>query len=144
MNFNVSAGYIDQEGIELAQNFKRYTFAANSDIKVGDRFKFGESLTFGSANRLVQSEPGAAAAYHAASNVPFFPIYDENGPQGYSYVSEETVGNAMWSYPSADRQIVAINDLRNNASPIILPLSELSMSTASILLSITLQLAITL
>ena len=114
MNFNISAGYIDQEGIELAQNFKRYTFAANSDIKVGDRFKFGESLTFGSANRLVQSEPGAAAAYHAASNVPFFPIYDENGPQGYSYVSEETVGNAMWSYPSADRQIVAINDLRNN------------------------------
>ncbi len=112
MNFSVSAGYLDQKGIELAQNFERYTFSANSDIKVGKHFKFGESLTYGRADRLVQSEPGGAAAFNAASTVPFFPIYDPNGPLGYSVVSEETVGNALWE--GGDRQIIALNDLRSN------------------------------
>ena len=116
MNFSVSAGYLDQKGIELAQNFERYTFTANSDIKVGKYFKFGESLTYGRSDRLVQSEPGGAAAFNAASNVPFFPIYDPDGPLGYSVVSEETVGGALWE--GGDRQIIALNDLRSNETRI--------------------------
>ncbi len=109
-NYSVSAGYIDQKGIQLAQNFNRYTFSANSDIKAGKVFKFGESFTFGSADRLVQSEPGDAAAFLAATNVPFFAIYDENG--GYNLANTSTVGDASWN--SGDRQVVALNDLANN------------------------------
>ena len=116
MNFSVSAGYLDQKGIQLAQNFERYTFTANSDIKVGKYFKFGESLSYGTSDRLVQSEPGGAAAFQAASVVPFFPIFDPNGPLGYSVVSEETVGAALWE--GGDRQIVALNDLRSNETRI--------------------------
>lgn len=111
-NYSVSAGYIDQKGIQLAQNFERYTFSVNSDIKVGKRLKFGESLTIGLADRLVQSEPGAQAAFTAARNAPFIPIFDPNGPLGYSVIDDTTAAGLLFT--EASNQIVALNDLRAN------------------------------
>ncbi|WP_055395979.1 SusC/RagA family TonB-linked outer membrane protein [Flagellimonas eckloniae] len=111
-NYSVSAGYIDQKGIQLAQNFERYTFSANSDIKVGKRLKFGESLTIGLADRLVQSEPGAQAAFTAARNAPFIPIFDPNGPLGYSVIDDTTASGLLFT--DASNQIVALNDLQAN------------------------------
>ncbi|WP_273277780.1 SusC/RagA family TonB-linked outer membrane protein [Maribacter polysiphoniae] len=109
-NYSISAGYIEQSGIQLSQNFERYSFSANSDIKVGEHFKFGESFTFGSTDRLVQSEPGAAASFLSATNVPFFSIYNEDG--SYTSANYDTVGDASWN--TGDRQIVGLNDLENN------------------------------
>ena len=43
-NYFISGGYMDQEGVELAQKFTRYSLKANSDIKVGKVLKFGQSL----------------------------------------------------------------------------------------------------
>lgn len=109
-NYSISGGYIDQKGIQLSQNFQRYSFSANSDIKAGKRFKFGQSFTFGSTDRLVQSEPGAAASFLSATNVPFWSIYDANGD--YNSANSSTVGDASWN--SGDRQIIGLNDLANN------------------------------
>ncbi|MBO0590177.1 TonB-dependent receptor [Cellulophaga sp. E16_2] len=114
VNYSVSAGYLDQSGTQLSQNFERYTFSANTDINVGKHFKIGQSFTFGSANRLVQSEPGAAAAFLGATNVPFFAIYDANGD--YNLANYETVGDASWN--SGDRQLIGLNDLANNETRI--------------------------
>ena len=39
-----SGGYADQQGILINTDFKRYTFRSNSDAKVTDWLKVGQSL----------------------------------------------------------------------------------------------------
>ncbi len=96
VNFSVSAGYLNQEGIELAQSFERYSFKANSDIKVGKRkqFTFGESLIVSFVDRLVQSEGNRFAAFNSARNAPYFKIYNPDGPFGYNPENPTTTGGA--------------------------------------------------
>jgi TonB-linked SusC/RagA family outer membrane protein len=83
-NYFVGVGYMDQQGLELGQSFKRYSLKANSDIKVGKRIKIGESILLSSFDRLVQSEEAIYAGARSAANQPFFKIYDPNGPGGYN------------------------------------------------------------
>ncbi|MEM8965642.1 MAG: TonB-dependent receptor [Bacteroidota bacterium] len=96
INFSVSAGYLNQEGIELAQGFERYSFKANSDIKVGKRkqFTFGESLLVSFIDRLVQSEGNRFAAFNSARNAPYFKIFNPDGPFGYNPENPTTTGGA--------------------------------------------------
>ncbi len=91
-NYFISAGYLDQEGIERAQEFSRVSFKANSDIKAGV-FKFGESLLISQTDRLVQSESAIYAAFNSARNAPFYQPYGD-GPLGYNYINPSTVSNA--------------------------------------------------
>lgn len=88
----ISGGYLDQEGIERAQAFSRYSFKANSDIKVGDRLKFGESILLSQTDRQVQSEPGIFAGFNSARNAPYYQPYGD-GPLGYNFINQETVGD---------------------------------------------------
>lgn len=101
----ISGGYLDQEGIERAQGFSRYSFKANSDIKVGDRLKFGESILISQTDRQVQSEPGIFAGFNSANNAPYYQPYGD-GPLGYNLINQETVGNgsaANYLYFTDDR-----------------------------------------
>ncbi|MEM9674289.1 MAG: TonB-dependent receptor [Bacteroidota bacterium] len=99
INFSISAGYLNQEGIELAQGFERYSFKANSDIKVGKRkqFTFGESLLVSFIDRLVQSEGNRFAAFNSARNAPWFKIFNPDGPFGYNPENPTTTGGATGS-----------------------------------------------
>lgn len=108
MNFNISGGYFKQDGIELATGFERYSVKANSDIKIGDRIKVGESVNIAFTDRLVQSEPGRAPAFTGAQNAPFVPIFDSNGD--YSVIDASNAGDAAGS----STQIIGVNDLENN------------------------------
>lgn len=83
-NYFVGAGYFNQDGIEPAQGFKRYSIKANSDIKAGKRFKFGESLLLSSTDRLNQGEDAIFGGFTSARNAPYYKIYDPNGPLGYN------------------------------------------------------------
>ncbi|MBS1598369.1 MAG: TonB-dependent receptor [Bacteroidetes bacterium] len=91
--FNIAGGYLSQEGNERAQNFKRVSLRANSELKVGKYLKFGESVLLSSTNRLVQSEEGLYAAFSSARNVPFYAIYDKNDPTGYNPSNNVTHGD---------------------------------------------------
>jgi TonB-linked SusC/RagA family outer membrane protein len=82
-NYFVGAGYMNQNGIEPAQAFKRYSIKANSDIKVGKFLRFGESLLMSSFDRGVQSEGATFSGFKAAQNQPFFQVYDPTNPTGY-------------------------------------------------------------
>ncbi len=84
INYFVGLGYVDQEGIELAQNFKRYSVKANSDARIGKRIKIGESFLVSSIDRIVQSEEAIFAGAVSARNQPFYKVYDPNGPSGYA------------------------------------------------------------
>jgi len=94
VNFSVSAGYLDQEGVELAQGFERFSFKANSDFKVGKRLKFGESILVSYYDREVQSQSGAFGALNSSRNAPYFKIYNPDGPFGYNPENPTTTGGA--------------------------------------------------
>ena len=91
-NYFISGAYLDQEGIERAQAFTRYSFKANADIKAGKYLKFGESLLISQTDRQVQSEPGIYAGFNAALNAPYYQPYG-SGAFGYNDVNPTTVGN---------------------------------------------------
>ena len=89
-NYYIGASYMNQQGLEPAQSFKRYSIKANSDIKVGKYFKFGESLLLASTDRSVQAEEATFSGAQAARNQPFFQVYDKTNPTGYNL---ETTAN---------------------------------------------------
>jgi TonB-linked SusC/RagA family outer membrane protein len=88
----ISGGYLDQEGVERAQAFTRFSFKANSDINVGKYLKFGESLLISQTDRQVQSEQAIYAAFNSARNAPYYQPYGD-GPLGYNLINPTTVGN---------------------------------------------------
>ncbi|MBT8300863.1 MAG: TonB-dependent receptor [Maribacter sp.] len=97
-NYFISGGYMNQEGIERAQNFERFSFKANSDINVGKRLRFGQSLTVSSTDRGTQAEGGGLlAGSNSAGNAPYFKIYDPDGPYGYNQENPSTIGEGSAS-----------------------------------------------
>lgn len=91
-NYFISGGYMDQEGIERAQEFTRYSFKANTDIKAGKRLKFGESLLISQTDRQVQSEQGIFAGFNSSLNAPYYQPFGD-GAFGYNPINPTTVGN---------------------------------------------------
>jgi TonB-linked SusC/RagA family outer membrane protein len=91
-NYFIGIGYMDQQGIELTQGFKRYSLKANSDVKIGKRIKIGESMLISSTQRNIQSEDAVFAAASAAANQPFFQVYNPDGPGGYNPETAESRG----------------------------------------------------
>ena len=89
-NYYVGASYMNQQGIEPAQSFKRFSIKANSDIRAGKYLKFGESLLIASTDRSVQPEEATFSGAQAARNQPFFQVYDATNPTGYNL---ETTAN---------------------------------------------------
>ncbi|MEO8582578.1 MAG: TonB-dependent receptor [Flavitalea sp.] len=117
-NFNVGAGYHDQSGIERGQGFKRISFKANSDLKVGDHLKFGESILISHVKRLTQSEGGSFGASRSTTNAPYFAPYDPTDPTGYTPSNSTTRGsgasavNYLWQTDSRYNQtLIPINSL---------------------------------
>ncbi len=89
-NYYIGASYMNQQGTEPGQSFKRFSIKANSDVKVGKFLKFGESLLIASTDRSVQPEEATFAGTSSARNQPFFQIYDSSNPTGYNL---ETTAN---------------------------------------------------
>jgi len=97
-NYFIGGGYMNQQGIEPSQRFKRISLKANSDVKVGKYLRFGESLLISSVDRGVQSEEGGggggAAGYLASLNQPFFAVYDPSNATGYNLETSANRGSA--------------------------------------------------
>ncbi|WP_411032117.1 SusC/RagA family TonB-linked outer membrane protein [Spongiimicrobium sp. 3-5] len=97
-NYFISGGYLSSDGIERAQDFERFSFKANSDIKVGKFLRFGESILISQTDRTTQAEGGGLnAAYNAALNAPYFQPFDPNGPLGYNQENPGTIGEGSAS-----------------------------------------------
>lgn len=93
-NYFIGAGYMQQDGIEPAQKFERFSIKANADVKVGKFLRFGESLMVSSVDRSVQSEEATFTGFQAARNQPFFAVYDPTNPTGYNLETAANRGSA--------------------------------------------------
>ena len=122
-NYLVSGGYLTQEGIERAQNFERYSVKANSDVKVGERFKFGESILISFTERLVQSEGVGnccqAAFNGALNNVPWFEIFDPTTEFGYNLETPENRGAQGTALNTVFRTDTRVNETIIKATKIL-------------------------
>ncbi len=82
-NYFISAGYFKQEAISPNWDLERYTFRANSDYKVGGKFKFGQTFTLAYQNvERGYNAGGDGLIFSSTANMPsFFSIYeDPNNP----------------------------------------------------------------
>ena len=82
-SFYVGLGYLDQEGIVLTSENKRYSLAINLDQEVNDWLSFGTHFTYTRSNiKSIPDDMGArygGAISSALQTPPFQEIFDENG-----------------------------------------------------------------
>lgn len=111
-NYFISGGYFDNEGIEPSQDFERFSFKANSDIKVGKHLRFGESILISQTDRTTQSEGAFFAGFNSALNAPYFQIFNPDGPLGYNQETADNLGGARGI------NYVFRNDLRTQSTTV--------------------------
>jgi len=82
-SFFVGLGYLDQEGIVVTSQNKRYSLSINLDQEINDWLTFGTHLNYTRANiKVIPDDMGAkygGAISSALQTPPFQPIFDENG-----------------------------------------------------------------
>jgi TonB-dependent starch-binding outer membrane protein SusC len=82
--YNVSFGYFKQEGIMRGTGFERVSFRTNTDFKINNRIKIGQTLTFAYSDRA--NEPltgGRSQIEHMVKQVPYIPVRDPNRLGGF-------------------------------------------------------------
>ncbi|CAN5495116.1 TonB-dependent receptor [soil metagenome] len=117
--FSIGAGYLNNTGVELGQNFKRFSFKINSDANVGKYLKFGESVILSSVNRLTQSESGLFAAFGSSLNAPYYQPYDPAGPQGYNLETDATHGEGATGTNYLFRSDLRVNETRIRSKKVL-------------------------
>jgi TonB-linked SusC/RagA family outer membrane protein len=83
VNFNISANWLDQEGIIIASDFDRKTFRANMDIDLG-KLKIAETFTVSSTYRTKNT------IWNLGNNIlPTIPFRNPDNEGGYGGASQE-------------------------------------------------------
>lgn len=78
--YNFSFSAFDQDGIYIDTNFKRYTFNANSEAKINDNFKIGETFAYGYTETIApQTSGGRVPLYNILAAAPYIPVRNEDG-----------------------------------------------------------------
>ena len=93
-NYYVSAGYLDQKGMVIETGFKKYTLSFNSDHKIQNWIKFGNSL-----NIFATTTEGNGNAYRLAlRKSPLTKGYEDDGDYGIIYNTnlEHIHVNPIW------------------------------------------------
>ena len=86
----IAGSYLDQDGIIIESNFKRYGLRFNLDQKISDRIKIGVNMN---ANRTINDAvPSDGTGYqndsplwNALATTPVIPIMDANGNYVHNY-----------------------------------------------------------
>ena len=70
LNYFVSGGFYDQEGIAQSSNFRRYNMRANAEVKASNWLKIGTN-TMMAYEEIAQAEEGEPALYTPISGSRF-------------------------------------------------------------------------
>ncbi|UZD21731.1 TonB-dependent receptor [Algoriphagus halophytocola] len=82
--YNFSVGYFSQEGIMRGTGFERISVRSNTEFKINDRIKIGETLTVAYSDR--NNEPfsgGRSQLEHIVKSVPYIPVRDASRLGGF-------------------------------------------------------------
>ncbi len=79
-SYSISANVYDETGILINTNTRRYNFRANSDFKIGEYIKIGESLNYTRSNW--RTADGSAWGM-ALESSPLMRVYNENNKEGF-------------------------------------------------------------
>jgi TonB-linked SusC/RagA family outer membrane protein len=93
-NYFISAGYLDQKGMVIETGHEKYTLTFNSDHKIGERIKFGNSLNIYST----KTDGGAKPYTTALTKVPLTRAYEDDGDYGKVFNTglEHMFANPVW------------------------------------------------
>lgn len=110
VQFLVSGGYLNHDGIINTSSFDRYSVRTNLDINVSDKLKFGVGLN---PSYITQNEVRAnghwadnAVINSALSAVPMAPIYTDDG----TAYSSQTALAAPYNWPGITNPIANITE----------------------------------
>ena len=118
--YAVMGNYLDNEGVIINTNFKRYSLRINSDHKVTDKFKIGQSLQI---TDQIGSAPLGASTYGLSAQDglvwsairfhPGLPIKNIDGKYSSSQVSSEfgDINNPIFTVDNLDRESARIRIL---------------------------------
>ncbi|MBQ0736360.1 SusC/RagA family TonB-linked outer membrane protein [Aquimarina celericrescens] len=116
-NYAVSVGYTGQEDVLFDTEFERYSFSINSDHKVTDWLKLGQSYRIAitdSPDEVVFDSNLFRTLTFAA---PWQPIEDPNGPQGFATIGgpggfgNGTIANYFGYAPFWEQRSLLIRNL---------------------------------
>ncbi|QNL51223.1 TonB-dependent receptor [Olivibacter sp. SDN3] len=123
--FYVSAGIIAEDGIIQTNNFNRFNFRANNDVKISEKLRFSSQLGLSRANeRAVEVGDNYRNVYRASPLVPAR-VGDRFGnPAAY-----QSVGNPVASLETRDEGIVN-NRIQGNIALDYKPIKVLTLRSA--------------
>lgn len=82
LNYYVSGGFYDQDGIAQSSSFRRYNMRANAEVKASNWLKIGTS-TMAAYEEIQQTEEGSMALYTPISGsrfmLPYWSPYNKDG-----------------------------------------------------------------
>ncbi|PWK77203.1 TonB-linked SusC/RagA family outer membrane protein [Mucilaginibacter oryzae] len=79
VNYYLSGGYLNQDGIIIGSNFNRYNLRTNIDAQVNDWFKLGISLTGSHSNERVVVGDNNGIVYNALLQAPDLSVTNPDG-----------------------------------------------------------------
>lgn len=87
-NYNFGFNYLDQEGVILATFMKRYSFRANTEMKIRKHIKVGENFTLAFTNQRSLNNENLTMTYRCPSWIPVYDVAGEfagTGAEGGGY-----------------------------------------------------------
>ncbi len=89
VKYNIGGGYIDQDGIILTHNYKRYSFRTNTEFSLGKRVKVGENfmVSYSAASMAPEGQDNSNILLCALRIPPYLPVLDPDNLGGYSRVT---------------------------------------------------------
>lgn len=91
LNYYISADYLDQKGVILGYNYKRYSIRTNIDANVTNYLKIGTNSSIVHHNR----DGGRANLLNAEAMSPYGRMYEDDG----SYTVYPMFSETLWSNP---------------------------------------------
>ncbi|MDX9883601.1 MAG: TonB-dependent receptor [Prolixibacteraceae bacterium] len=137
-NYYISADYLDQKGMVIETGYQKYTLNFNSDHKVNNWIKFGNSLNIystvieGDGTRYVtSSDPASNDTQYAVAlrQSPLRKAYEEDGDYGYIRNTnlEHYNRNPIWVSKNVTNKVIG-KGLQGNLYLTLSPLKGLDIT----------------
>lgn len=109
VQYNISAGYFDQDGIIKGSDFERYSLRLNLDFNLSEKFRFGNSLNVSrSINNAAETEGETTNGITsiAIRHSPILPVYLDDG----SYATHDDLPSTVPDAQGSLNPIAFINE----------------------------------